>query len=191
MGIQRLEFQNPKQQVHVQASFNLNSDFRSEVISILNTTLADEAVLITKTRSALWNVSGPGFSEWRMLFEDQAKQIDSISAEISKRTWVLGGRPIASLDEFIKISRIKEIPRNHPDFMDLVNAQDEIIRYLTEDAKKCTGMYEDAVTCDFLLKILFRHEKMVWALRSELKNEPNRGQQILEVPQNELSTSRE
>ena len=183
-------YQDPKQQITNPANSILEGNFRPEVIIILNTTLADEAVLITKTRSAHWNVSGPGFSEWRKLFDDQVKQIDGISAEISQRTWVLGGRPVASLNEFIEISRLKEIIRDHPDFMDLVNTHDEIIRYLTEDAKKCSGSYNDAVTCDFLLKILFHHEKMVSALGSELKNEQNRGQQILEKSRHELSTSR-
>jgi starvation-inducible DNA-binding protein len=159
MGIQRSEFQDPKQQVPVQASFNLNGNFRTEVITILNTTLADEAVLITKTRNAHWNVRGPRFSEWRTLFEDQAKQIDSISAEISKRTWVLGGRPISSLNEIIYISRLKETPPNHLDFLDLANTHDEIIQYLNMDAKQCTGLYKDAVTCDFLLMILFGTKK--------------------------------
>lgn len=181
---------DPKQQISNQANTILESNFRAEVVNILNMTLADEAVLITKTRSANWNVSGPGFSAWRKLFNDQAKQIDGISAEISQRTWVLGGRPIASLNEFIKVSRLKEISQDYPDFMDLVNTHGEIIRYLNEDAKKCAGSHNDAVTCDFLLKILFRHEKMVSALRSELKNEPNRSQQILEVTQHDISTSR-
>ena len=44
---------------------------RDAVVAILNTLLADEAVLYTKTRNYHWNVTGPQFNDPHKFFEAQ------------------------------------------------------------------------------------------------------------------------
>jgi starvation-inducible DNA-binding protein len=62
---------NPNVPILIQPNIGLDSDVRHSVIQILNNTLADEAVLTTKTRGAHWNVSGAGFIELHILFDSQ------------------------------------------------------------------------------------------------------------------------
>jgi starvation-inducible DNA-binding protein len=174
MGSKRKVIHDPDLQVPIWINGNPDGDTRQEIIKILNVTLADEAVLGLKTRNASWNVSGAGFSEWHDLFDKQYKQLNEMSNDISKRTWVLGGLPLGSIEELLKNTRLTEIPGTTPDFANLISTHEALIRLLRADAEKCAETFDDAVTGDFLFKILHQHEKMVWMLRSQLDNEPNR-----------------
>ena len=82
---------NPKLHILIQPNIGLDSDVRHSVVDILNNTLANEAVLTLKTRSAHWNVSGAGFFELHILFDSQYKQLNEISDEIAERVRMLGG----------------------------------------------------------------------------------------------------
>jgi starvation-inducible DNA-binding protein len=141
------------------------------VVKILNTTLADEVVLGTKTRSAHWNVHGAGFFDRRKLFDVQYKQLNQITDDISKRAQVLGGQPIGSFTEFLRYSRLAEHPGKLPDLNYLLADHEAVIGFLREDTKKCVEELGDEVTRDFLMDILGRHEKMACMLRSTIEPE--------------------
>lgn len=185
MGHDGNDGHNPKLRVHNQPSIGLDSNTHQAVVKILNITLADEAVLSTKTRSAHWNVSGAGFYDRHTLFDVQYKQLNEISGEISKRARVLGGLPIGSFEEFLKNTRLDEQPGDVPDFVDLLADHEAVIRFLREDAKKCSEEYEDEGTRDFLVDILCLHEKMAWMLRSYIENEPVHGESQKRMLKNE------
>src|SRR4030042_1143369 len=111
---------NTNLQVEIQPNIGLDSDVRHSVVEILNNTLANEAILSQKIRSAHWNVSGSGFFELHILFDSQYKQLNEISDEIAERSRMLGGIAIGSLQEFIQFSRLEEqpgsVPKNHDPF---------------------------------------------------------------------------
>jgi starvation-inducible DNA-binding protein len=163
---------NLKGQVLIQPNIGLDNDVRHSVVVILNNTLANEAVLTLKTRSAQWNMSGAGFFELHILFNSQYEQLNGISNEIAERTRILGGVAIGSLQEFIKFSRVDEQPGVVPDILRLLADHEASIRYLREDARKCTEEYEDEGTFVLLVSVMRLHEKMAWMLRSYMENEP-------------------
>jgi len=66
-----------------------------EVATLLNTLLADEYVLITKTRNAHWNVQGQNFMELHKLFEGQYEAVDNIIDEVAERIRTVGHFAIA------------------------------------------------------------------------------------------------
>ena len=51
---------------------------RDAVVRILNTTLADEMVLLTKTRNYHWNVVGPQFNDLHKFFDAQYEELNEI-----------------------------------------------------------------------------------------------------------------
>jgi DNA-binding ferritin-like protein len=55
-----------------------------------------------------------------------------------------------------------------PDEMRTLSDQEALIRFLREDAQKCSEMYEDQGTFALLVKIMLTHEKMAWLLRSSI-----------------------
>jgi starvation-inducible DNA-binding protein len=167
---------NPILQVLIQPNIGLDSDIRRSVVEILNNTLANEAVLTVKTRSAHWNVSGPGFFELHILFDSQYKQLNDISDELAERARMLGGIAIGSLQEFIRQARMAEQPGVVPDILHLLADHEASVRFLREDAKKCTDEYEDEGTFELLVSVMCLHEKMAWMLRSYIENEPVHGE---------------
>lgn len=167
---------NPELQVFIQPNIGLDSDVRHSVVTILNNTLANEAVLAVKTRSAYWNVSGAGFLELKILFDSQYEQLNKITDEIAERVRILGGIAIGSLQEFIKNTRMEEQAGVVPDILHLLADHETTIRFLREDAKKSSYEYEDYGTSNLLVNVMCMHEKMAWMLRSYIENEPFHGE---------------
>jgi starvation-inducible DNA-binding protein len=178
---------NSKLQVLIEPNIGLDSDSRHPVLDILNNTMANEAVLLTKTRSAHWNVSGTGFFQLRILFSTQNKQLNDMSDEIAERVRMLGGFTFGSFEEFLKYTRLKEQPRDVPDVLHLLADHESVIRFLREDVKKCTEEYEDEGTFELLVGVMRMHEKMAWVLRSYIENEPVNGKNQKRIERDALS----
>jgi len=102
--------------------------------------------------------------------------LNDIFDEIAERVRMLGGIAIGSLEEFIDFSRVEEQPRVVPDILRLIADHEACIRFLREDAKKCTEEYEDEGTFVLLVSVMRLHEKMAWMLRSYIENEPVHGE---------------
>jgi starvation-inducible DNA-binding protein len=162
---------NPKLQMLIQPNIGLDKDSRLSVVEILNVTLADEAVLTTKTRSAHWNVRGADFFELHTLFATQYQLLNNISDDIAERARMLGGYAIGSLEEFLDHTRLEEQPGDVADILRLLADHETSIRFLREDARKCTEEYEDEGTLELLVSVMRLHEKMAWMLRSYIENE--------------------
>jgi starvation-inducible DNA-binding protein len=93
---------NAKQPVSIQPNIGLDGEARKSVMEILNTILADEALLTMKTHGAFWLVHGPGFLELRTLFSQQLVQLNIISDETADRIRMIGGFAISTFEEFLK-----------------------------------------------------------------------------------------
>ena len=175
MGNNRNDGHKPTLNVLIQPNIGLDRDVRYAVVEILNHTLADEVVLTIKTRCAHWNVSGAGFIELQILFASQYEQLNAISNEIAERVRMLGGIVIGSLREFTRYTRVEEQSGVAPDILHLLADNEAFIRFLREDARKCTEEYEDEGTFELMVSIMRLHEKMAWMLRSYIEPEPIRG----------------
>jgi starvation-inducible DNA-binding protein len=159
----------------IQPNIGLDSDVRHPVVEILNHSLANEALLSQKMRSAHWNVSGKGFFELHILFETQYKQLNEIADKIAERARILGGSAIASFKEFLALTNLDEQSENIPDILHLLADHETIIRLLREDIRKCSDEYEDEGSVELLVGVMSLHEKMAWMLRSYIENEPVNG----------------
>jgi starvation-inducible DNA-binding protein len=146
---------------------------RQAVIAILNTLLADEYLLYTKTRNYHWNVTGPQFNDLHKFFETQYEALDDIVDEVAERARSLGGRAAGTLDEFRKAARLGEDPGKVPAARDMLAAlladHESLARTLRTDVDTVTDKHRDTGTADFLTGLLERHEKMAWMLRSFLE----------------------
>jgi starvation-inducible DNA-binding protein len=96
MGHNQNDGHSTTQQIQIQPNIGLDRDTRQSIVAILNTTLADGAVLAIKTRSAHWNVRGADFFELHTLFGIQYELLNNISNEIAERARMLGGLAIGS-----------------------------------------------------------------------------------------------
>ena len=146
---------------------------RDSVVKILNTTLADEMVLLVKTRNYHWNVTGPQFNDLHKFLDAQYGELNEVVDEVAERARSLGGMAMGTMGEFQKQSRLKEHPGQHPSpksmLANLLADQESIIRTMRADLQICQDSHADAGTADFLTGLLEQHEKMAWMLRSYLE----------------------
>ena len=153
-------------------NIGISDENREGVVSILSKLLADEYVLYTKTRNYHWNVVGPHFNDLHKFFEEQYNQLSDDVDEIAERIRSLGGKTPATLNEFVKNSRLDEHPGEFPDansmVSNLVADHETTIRNLRTDLETCDTKYQDTGTNDFLTGLMEKHEKTAWMLRSVL-----------------------
>jgi starvation-inducible DNA-binding protein len=146
---------------------------RQSVIAILNTLLADEYLLYTKTRNYHWNVTGPQFNDLHKFFEAQYEALDDIVDAVAERARSLGGRAAGSLEEFRKMARLGEEVGNVPAARDMLASlladHESLTRTLRAEVDTVTDKHKDTGTADFLTGLLEQHEKMAWMLRSFLE----------------------
>jgi starvation-inducible DNA-binding protein len=145
---------------------------RQNVIAILNTLLADEYLLYTKTRNYHWNVVGPQFNDLHKFFETQYEALDDVVDEVAERVRALGGRSLGTLEEFRASARLGEKPGTVPPARDMLAAlladHEALARTLRVDIGTVQDRHRDVGTADFLTGLLEQHEKAAWMLRSFL-----------------------
>lgn len=140
--------------------------------SLLSLVLANEMSLYIKTRKSHWNVTGQSFMELHKLFEEQYKGLEEAIDEIAERIGKLGQKTIGTMNEFSKLSSIKEQPGKYFSSKDmlkeLLKDHETVIIQLRKDVDDCTNKYKDVGTADFLTGLMEHHETTAWVLRRYL-----------------------
>jgi starvation-inducible DNA-binding protein len=139
------------------------------VTDLLSEALANAVTLYTKTRKFHWNVSGESFMELHKLFESHYKQLEASIDEIAERISKLGSKAIGTMEEFGKLSTVKENPGKYPSskemIKELLTDHETIIVMLRKSVDDCSEKYNDAGTSDFLTGLMKQHETISWTLR--------------------------
>ena len=147
-----------------------------EITTFLNTLLADEYVLYTKTRNAHWNVSGSSFYELHQFFGIQYKVLDSMIDDLAERVRTLGHFALGTLKDFISITRMSEENHNFSNSTEIIQTlvadHETIIRIIRNEIISTSDKYNDHGTTDFVTGLMEQHEKMAWMLRAFL-SEPD------------------
>jgi starvation-inducible DNA-binding protein len=154
-------------------NIGLVDEARQGVVAMLNTVLADEYVLYTKTRNYHWNVVGLQFNDLHKFFEDQYNALNDIVDTVAERARALGGNAMGTLTEFLKSTRLQEESGDYPEarrmLANLLADHEALIRHLRVDLETCAEKYHDVGTNDFLTGLMEQHEKMAWMLRAFLE----------------------
>jgi starvation-inducible DNA-binding protein len=155
-------------QVTIQPNLGLDASARQSLIEMLNILLADEAVLSLKTHRADGYADSVDVLELQPLYDAQYKQIHAISNEIVERIQILGGSHLSGSQELIDSARLGGDLSAVPGIVSILADQEAFIRFLREDARKCSEIYEDQGTFALLVSVMRIHEKMAWILRSNI-----------------------
>jgi starvation-inducible DNA-binding protein len=143
---------------------------RNEVALLLNTLLADEYVLTTKTRNAHWNITGAAFYALHTFFESQFESLDLIVDDIAERIRSIGHFSLGSLSDFLKVTNLLEekddFSNSNQVIQTLLHDHETIIGTIRRDILPVSESANDAGTADFVTGILEKHEKIAWMLRS-------------------------
>ena len=139
--------------------------------TMLNTLLADEYVLYTKTRNYHWNVTGSSFMELHKLFEGQYEALDEAIDSIAERSRKLGHYAVGSMKQYLAITRLKEDDKatnSKQMLLNLLHDHETLIKILRNDIAVSADKYKDVGTSDFLTGLMKEHEQTAWFIRSYL-----------------------
>ncbi len=139
---------------------------------LLSVALANEMTLYIKTRKFHWNVAGDSFMELHKLFEKQYAELEKAIDEIAERIGKLGLKTIGTMQEFSKLTSIKESPGKYAAskdlLMELLKDHETIIIMLRKNVDECADKIEDTGTADFFTGLMAQHETIAWTLRRYL-----------------------
>jgi len=139
-------------------------------IEYLNVILADTFVLYTKTLNCHWNVVGTLFYQLHKFFEEQYQALQEDIDTIAERIRALQAKAPATLQSFLALTTLEEIPNNLSD--------GDMVRALLKDREAVTKYVRDALekidendrsTTNMLEDMLEKHEEQAWMLRSILE----------------------
>lgn len=158
----------------IRPSIGLDEQKRKQSVDELNKTLANESVLVNKTRKFHWDISGPQFKSLHELWDTHYETLSLRIDETAERIRMLGGYPIGTMQGFLEVATLKEQPGRIASATESVKAlladHEHIIRE-TRERIDATDKLGDAGTADFLTGLIQDHEKMAWMLRSFIEGE--------------------
>ena len=149
----------------------------AEVQQMLNGLLADEFVLYVRTLNYHWNVRGMQFHSLHEFFEKLYKQSAETIDDVAEKVRSLGGYAMATLEGYLKTSRVKEQPGGGepPDprvmISTLAGDHETVIQHLREAFHTVHEKFDDPSTENFLCDLLEQHEKTMWMLNVHLDRE--------------------
>ena len=157
----------------METNIGITDDNRKSVSVELGKILADEYVLITKTRNAHWNTEGIHFYEKHKFFESQYEQINEIIDKVAERIRMIGHYAIASLKSFLEQTHLSETDFDNNDSMtyikELLVDHEIIIFNCRKMIHQFADDYHDTGSSDFITGIMQEHEQMAWFLRAHIK----------------------
>lgn len=147
----------------------------TSVVEVLNGLLANEYSLFTKTLNFHWNVTGKRFHALHTFLGAEYRELLELMDEVAERVRILGYRPLSTVSEMLSVTTLHESPGRVPtaDKMlgELLVDHLAIQKYLKAAVTTEELFADDPSTQDFLIKILQKHEKTGWMLRSHIIDE--------------------
>lgn len=153
---------------------DMPAETRSQVIAILNQTLASTLDLKTQVKQAHWNVKGMDFYQLHELFDEMASELEEYIDLVAERVTALAGLAIGTARIAATHSELPEYPFDILDGKDHVAAlADRYAIYaksLREDIDK-TDNLGDADTADLYTEISRAIDKRLWFLEAHLQTD--------------------
>lgn len=150
----------------------MNEKYILEVSKELNVYLSDLHVLYTKLHNFHWNVVGEGFftlhSKLEEIYEGVANEID----EIAERILMVGGRPLASLKDYMGHATLVELDSvdiHGRELLELLLADFEAMLKRTECIHTIAAEADDSLTASLLENSIGHYQKNLWMMKAYLK----------------------
>ncbi|MGE5659220.1 MAG: DNA starvation/stationary phase protection protein Dps [Actinomycetota bacterium] len=162
---------NHKQHLHP-SRIDLSTETRSQVIGILNQTVATTLDLKTQVKQAHWNVKGMDFYQLHELFDELATELEGYIDEFAERITALGGLAVGTARAAAAGSMLPEYPFDILDGKDHVTAlADRYAPYAKSlrEAIDKTAELGDADTADLYTEVSRAIDKRLWFLDAHLQ----------------------
>lgn len=152
-------------------AIGLKVDYSEEVTGKLNAYLSSLQIAYMNVRGYHWNIKGNQFFVLHEKFEEVYNTLNEMADEVAERILILGGKPLHSFSEYLKISEINEQTN--------VNSPEESITNLLKETQKLIAIEREILsfasengdegTVGMLSDYISEQEKMTWMLNAQLK----------------------
>ena len=142
----------------------LDKEQSSELVDKLNDLLANYQVFYQNTRGFHWNIRGEKFFELHAKFEELYNDLQTKIDEIAERILTLGGTPLHTYDDYLKVSKVKSL-MNVTKAKDCVESIVMSFGILLERQRivlELSARYEDEGTNAMSSDYIREQEKLVW-----------------------------
>ncbi|WP_013321962.1 DNA starvation/stationary phase protection protein Dps [Gloeothece verrucosa] len=150
---------------------DLAADIRTQVVDLLNQTLAASLDLKTQVKYAHWNVKGLDFYQLHELFDELAGELEGFIDLVAERATALGGTALGTARIAAANSILPEYPFDIVDGADHVAAlADRYGAYAAHlrEAIATTADLGDADTSDLYTEVSREIDKRLWFLDAHL-----------------------
>lgn len=151
----------------------MNGKDKKISVEMLQAIQANIAVLLFQTLNYHWNIVGPEFHDYHILFDKQYKQLFEDMDLVAERIRALEGCALGSMQAMIKGAQIKEDEGKVPAPKQMVTHLLQQYEYHIEQIREGISYMEDKDLDDhgtrkMLEDLIAEHEKTAWMLRSLL-----------------------
>lgn len=149
---------------------------RTQVIELLNQTLASTLDLKTQVKQAHWNVKGKDFYQLHELFDEIAAEVEEFIDLVAERITTLGGYALGTARIAAQQSELPEYPFDLVEGMDHVTAlADRFAIYAKSlrDGIQKTDELNEMDTNDLYIEISRAIDKRLWFLEAHLQTATN------------------
>ncbi|MBY0205132.1 starvation-inducible DNA-binding protein [Paenibacillus intestini] len=154
----------------IQTNPNTSVTNTAKLQEVLNRQIAGWSVLYTKLHNFHWYVKGPHFFTLHAKFEELYNLATANMDEVAERLLTIGGRPVATIAEQLRLSPIVEAQGqlSAEEMVEHVvadlNAMLDVIRQGIHEA----GEAEDNATEDMMIGFTAALDKEIWMLNAFL-----------------------
>ncbi|MBP6892639.1 DNA starvation/stationary phase protection protein [Candidatus Babeliales bacterium] len=142
-------------------------------IKLLNQLLSNESVLLMQTLNYHWNLEGPEFHDYHLLFDKQYNQLFADMDKIAERVRALKGHAIGSFHHVLQHATLQEdtnkTTRPKQMIQNLTKQYEMLIAEIKDAIARLNDSSKDFGTVNFLEELITQHEKTAWMLRSLIK----------------------
>lgn len=143
-----------------------------ELEKALNVQIANWSVLYTKLHRFHWYVKGPLFFTLHAKFEELYDEAASVVDEMAERLLAIGGRPVATMKEYLEIATLSE--------NDGETKANEMVSTIVKDYKaikeqlveiiKLAEDKNDNVTADLAIGLIEKIDTHIWMLSTTIED---------------------
>lgn len=137
---------------------------------LLNNILANESVLLMQTLNYHWNLVGPQFHDYHLLFDKQYQQLFADLDKIAERVRAVQGIALGSFKQMLASATLPEDSGKTPNpkqmIANLLKAYETLIEQIRSAIVALDKKTTDFGTINFLEELITQHEKTAWMLRS-------------------------
>ncbi|HOI28756.1 MAG TPA: DNA starvation/stationary phase protection protein [Melioribacteraceae bacterium] len=141
------------------------------LLELLNKNLANIQLLYVKLHNYHWNVKGINFKSIHEMTEGYYDYFAEQYDEIAERIIQLGGKPLSTMQDYLKAAALKEENRNDFDGKTVLSSVLSDFELMNEEFKsisKLAGENNDAPTTGIADDNVAWIEKQIWMLKVSL-----------------------